>query len=102
MDFTLNETQTMIQDGARRLFETSFGPEKTRAAEASTEGFSTDMWRQICELGFAGAALPEDLGGGGCGRQELAILAEELGRAAVSTPLVATSGFGRDHIAIHR
>lgn len=93
MDFRLNETQTMIQDGARRLLENSFDSDTARQAEASEHGFSQDMWKQICELGWVGAALPEDVGGGGLGLLEVSVLAEELGRAATSTPLASTAGF---------
>lgn len=93
MDFRLNETQTMIQDGARRLLENDFDSEKVRQAEASEHGFSRQIWKQVCELGWAGAALPEDVGGGGCGNLEISVLAEELGRAAASTPLAVTAGF---------
>lgn len=93
MDFRLNETQTMIQDGARRLLENSFDSGAVRQAELSEDGFSREIWEQICELGWTGAALPEDVGGGGCGNLELSVLAEELGRAAASTPLATTAGF---------
>lgn len=93
MDFQLNETQSMIQEGARRLLENFFPPEKTREAEESADGFSRDLWKQITELGWTGAALPEDVGGGGLGNLDLCVLAEELGRAAASTPLAATLGF---------
>lgn len=93
MDFQLNETQSMIQEGARRLLENSFPPEKARAAEASEDGFSREIWKQMVELGWTGAALPDDVGGGGLGNLELCVLAEELGRAAASTPLAVTAGF---------
>ena len=93
MDFRLDETQTMIQDGARRLLEKSFDTGAAREAEASEHGFSREIWKQLSELGWTGAALPEEVGGGGCGTLELSLLAEELGRAATSTPLAATAGF---------
>lgn len=93
MDFTLNETQSMIQEGARRFLENSFPLGKARAAEECEDGFSRDIWKEMTELGWTGAALPEEVGGGGCGNLELCILAEELGRGAASTPLVPTAGF---------
>lgn len=93
MDFQLNETQSMIQESARRFLENFFPSEKVREAEANEHGFSQDIWKQVTELGWTGAALPEDVGGGGLGNLELCVLAEELGRAAASTPLIATAGF---------
>ena len=93
MQFNLNEMQVMIQDGARRLLAESLDSEQNAAAEKSQQGFSVDIWAQMSQLGWAGAALPEEVGGGGLGVLDLCILAEEIGRAGVSLPLVSSSGF---------
>lgn len=93
MQFNLNDTQTMIQDGARRFLQESLDPEKVREVEESADGFAVDLWTQMTELGWTGAALPEDVGGGGLGRVDLCVLSEELGRAAASLPLAETAGF---------
>lgn len=93
MDLLLNDTQEMIRDGARRFLADSLDPDTVRDVEATADGFMTEIWAQMAELGWTGLALPEDVGGGGCGLVDLCVLAEELGRAAASTPLVATAGF---------
>lgn len=93
MDLTLNDTQELIQDGARRLLTDAYDSDVIRAAEQSDVGFAAELWTQIAELGWTALALPEDVGGGGCGLLDLCILAEQLGRAAASTPLVDTAGF---------
>lgn len=93
MQFNLNEMQTMIQDGARRLLDETFDSDTKREAEASEHGFSTAIWSQMSELGWTGAALPEDVGGGGLGVLDLCVIVEEFGRAAVSVPLAVSSGF---------
>lgn len=92
MQFNLNEMQQLIQDGARRLAEESLDSDGKREAELSEHGFSTAFWSQMSELGWVGAAVPEALGGGGLGMLDLSILAEELGRAAISVPLATSSG----------
>lgn len=93
MDFNLNETQTMIQDGARRFFQDRLDSSKVRDIEDSEDGFAAEHWTQLTELGWTGLALPEDVGGAGCGNVDLCVLAEEVGRAAASLPLVETVGF---------
>lgn len=93
MQFNLNEMQTMIQDGARRLLDETFDSDAKREAEASEHGFSTAIWSQMTELGWTGAALPEAVGGGGLGVLDLCIIVEEFGRSAVSVPLTVSSGF---------
>ena len=93
MDLMLSDTQEMIRDGARRFLADSLDPDAVRVAEASADGVNSEIWAQMAELGWTALALPEDIGGGGAGLVDLCLLAEELGRAAASTPLVATAGF---------
>ncbi len=93
MDLMLSDTQEMIRDGARRLLADTLDPDMVREVEASADGVNAEIWAQMAELGWTALALPEDIGGGGAGLVDLCLLAEELGRAAASTPLVATAGF---------
>jgi len=92
VDFHLNETQKMLQDGARRLLSSEFKPEKALDLEARDHGFSIDIWNNMAQLGWNAVALPEAIGGSGLGVIELCILAEEMGRAGVSLPLLISSG----------
>lgn len=93
MQFTLNETQQLIQDGARRFFQESLDSSKVMDAENSEHGFPKELWTQMTQLGWTGVGIPESFGGGGCGNVDICILAEELGRAAASLPLAETAGF---------
>lgn len=72
LDFTLNSEQTMLRDSARRYL--------AQAGGASWQGYA--------ELGWLAIAAPEDAGGLGGGMADLAILAEELGRALAPEPFV--------------
>jgi alkylation response protein AidB-like acyl-CoA dehydrogenase len=90
MDLTLDDDQRLLAESARQLFERSYTTEAARAAEDSPDGFSHDLWKQACELGWPGIALPEDCGGAGYGTLELCVLAEELGRGAATLPLLAS------------
>jgi len=49
------------------------------------------LWRQIVELGWTTVAVPEHAGGAGLGLVALAALAEEVGRAALPSPFLATA-----------
>jgi len=90
MDLTLDDDQQLLAESARQLFERTYTTEAARAAEDAPEGFSVDLWKQACELGWPGIALPADCGGAGYGLLELAILAEELGRGAATLPLLSS------------
>jgi alkylation response protein AidB-like acyl-CoA dehydrogenase len=50
------------------------------------------LWRRLCvEVGVAGLAVPERFGGAGAGPVEVAIVAEELGRALAGTPMLGSA-----------
>ncbi len=90
MDLNLDDDQRLLADSARQLFERTYPTAEARNAEELPERFSRDLWTQTAELGWPGIALPEDCGGAGYGLLELSILAEELGRAAVTSPLLSS------------
>ncbi|WP_067657477.1 acyl-CoA dehydrogenase family protein [Nocardia harenae] len=65
-----------------------------RALAESGTGFDRGWWRRGAELGWTAMLVPEELGGGsvsGRPMTELALVAEELGRAAAPGPFVTTS-----------
>jgi alkylation response protein AidB-like acyl-CoA dehydrogenase len=45
------------------------------------------LWIELGEMGFLGAAIPEEFGGVGLGHLELCVIAEELGRAIAPVPV---------------
>ncbi len=90
MDLTLDDDQRLLADSARQLFERTYPTTEARTVEERPERFSRELWAQATELGWPGIALPEACGGAGYGMLELAILAEELGRAAVTLPLLSS------------
>src|SRR4029077_16016087 len=55
--------------------------------------YDEGLWRGVAELGWLGAAIPQEYGGLGLGRLELCVLAEELGRALAPIPFSSTVYF---------
>ncbi|MBV9411227.1 MAG: acyl-CoA dehydrogenase family protein, partial [Acidimicrobiia bacterium] len=49
-----------------------------------------ELWAQMVELGWPALTIPEDFGGLGLGFIELAVVAEELGRAVAPGPFLAS------------
>jgi alkylation response protein AidB-like acyl-CoA dehydrogenase len=89
MDFGLSDDQRDIQRTARELLSQRASPERVREhAEAGTT--DDGLWRELCELGWPGIALPEEHGGQGLGSIELSILCEELGRTLAPVPFLPT------------
>ncbi|WP_395103820.1 acyl-CoA dehydrogenase family protein [Actinomadura sp. SCN-SB] len=66
------------EDEVRRLMETELGHDRA-------------VWRRLAgELGLTGLGVPEEYGGVGGGFQEIAVVLEEMGRALMCTPYLAT------------
>src|ERR1700694_1427959 len=89
MDFGLTDDQRDIQRTARDLLAERAKPERVREhAEAGRT--DTELWRELCELGWPGIAVAEAHGGQGLGAIELSILCEELGRTLAPVPFLPT------------
>lgn len=65
---------------------------QSATTRASADQFRENWRRMGSELGVIGLAADERHGGAGAGLRELGIVAEELGRALVSSPLFASAG----------
>jgi alkylation response protein AidB-like acyl-CoA dehydrogenase len=54
-------------------------------------GYDAELWRRLAsEVGVAGLAVPEDLGGAGGSYADCHLVLAELGRAVAATPYLAT------------
>ncbi|WP_332818181.1 acyl-CoA dehydrogenase family protein [Sphingopyxis sp.] len=92
MHFAFTDEQGMIAETAKAFFAENATSERTRAAMADT-GVDRALWQAFTgELGLAGVAIPEAMGGVGLGMVELAILAEEAGRHTAALPFLASLG----------
>jgi alkylation response protein AidB-like acyl-CoA dehydrogenase len=90
MHFDLNDEQREIKDTARNLLAERSKPANVRE-QAEARAYDDDLWKGLCELGWAGIAIPEEHGGQGLGMVELATLCEELGYACAPVPFLSNA-----------
>ncbi len=90
MDFELTELQVDLAQGVRRLCEGRFPLEQVRLVESADRVVDRAGWRQLGEAGVFNLCLAEAAGGVGLGLADAALVFEELGRALVPGPLVAS------------
>ncbi|MFI6620745.1 acyl-CoA dehydrogenase family protein [Streptomyces sp. NPDC050528] len=95
MNFELSEEQAMLREAARALLSDRAPMTVVRASMDSSEDVDPELWRLTSDLGWPGLALPEEYGGSGQGVAELALLAEEIGRALGRGPFLPTTIVGR-------
>ena len=88
MNFDFSQEQELLRDQARRFLADRGATARCRQALESGGGFDGQLWREMAELGWLGAALPEQYGGAGLSYVDLCVIAEELGRANAATTVL--------------
>jgi alkylation response protein AidB-like acyl-CoA dehydrogenase len=91
MDFSLSTEQLALRDSVRKFCVSQYSlPQRQRIARED-QGLRRAHWNLFAQLGWLGAGIPEDAGGVGGSAIECAIIAEELGRALVLEPYLASA-----------
>ncbi|WP_030326364.1 acyl-CoA dehydrogenase family protein [Streptomyces sp. NRRL B-3229] len=95
MDFELSEEQALLREASRALLSERAPVDLVRVWAERDEDVEPALWRLTADLGWSGLGLPEEYGGTGQGLVELALVAEETGRALGRVPLAPTTLVGR-------
>jgi alkylation response protein AidB-like acyl-CoA dehydrogenase len=90
MDFSFDDEQQLFKRSARKFLETYCDKSVVTELEASKSGFSPALWKGMAELGWMAVPIPSEYGGLESSLLELAVLFEEVGRAAMPGPLLGT------------
>ncbi len=90
MDFTLNDDQQALVGLATQILTERSTQKRLDALDDEGTWFDRDLWKQLADAGIVGAALKEDVGGGGLGFAELALLLEQVGATVAQVPLLDT------------
>ena len=90
MDFTLDESQQELVGLARQILAKESTQERLDALDAEGRWLDTALWAQLAEAGVVGAALAEDVGGGGLGFAAAALLCEQVGAHVAQVPFLET------------
>lgn len=93
MDFTLSSEQKMLVATVREFVEKEIYPLENAVEETGTvpPEIGASLKQKCRDIGFYAANMPEEVGGGGLGNLDFALLERELGRGAMGL----TVFFGR-------
>lgn len=86
MDLRLTDEQDQLVAAFDALYAKHASPERVR--ETEPEGFDPALWEQMGELGTVPMAVGEAHGGWGASTLDLALVAEQHGRAMAPAPLI--------------
>jgi alkylation response protein AidB-like acyl-CoA dehydrogenase len=90
MQFGLTETQQMLKNAARSFFPSECPISEVRRLMETDGAYDEGLWRKIVEHGWTGILFDEESGGMGLGLVEMAVAAEEMGRALLPGPYFST------------
>src|ERR1700674_1323512 len=90
MQFGLTETQQMLKNAARSFFPSECPIAEVRRLMETDGAHDEGLWRKIAGHGWTGILCDEECGGMGLGLVEMAVAAEEMGRALLPGPYFST------------
>ncbi len=90
MDFSLNETQQLLQDSTVRLIRDRYTFEQRKQFIAQPSGYSQAMWSAFAELGLLGIEIAEQHGGSGGTFNDLSVVLQAFGAGLVVEPMLST------------
>ncbi len=90
MDFSFTEEQEMLRKIARDFLSTECPKDLVRKMVKDEKGYTPELWGKMAELGWMGLIIPEKYGGIEGSFLDIAVLLEEMGRAALPGPFFPT------------
>ena len=91
MDFTPSPAQRLMVTTARDFLQKRCPIELVQRLALDERGVDDALWRGMAELGWSGLLVPSAFGGGDGSLLDVALLMEELGRACIPGPFVASA-----------
>jgi alkylation response protein AidB-like acyl-CoA dehydrogenase len=93
-DLSFTSEQEILRTTARDVLERECPLSEVRRIIEMEGGFSLELWRKTASLGWQGLLVPERYGGEGGTLTDAAVLFEELGRALLPGPYLASGVLG--------
>jgi alkylation response protein AidB-like acyl-CoA dehydrogenase len=96
MALVLNEEQLMLKDAARAFLSERAPVSHLRELRDNEDerGFSSELWSEMADMGWAAILVPEAYGGLDYGFTGIGIVLEECGRTLTPSPLLSTAMMG--------
>jgi alkylation response protein AidB-like acyl-CoA dehydrogenase len=100
MNFDFSDDLKQLRDQARRFLTEQSPPSTVRHVLGGAEPYAVSLWHGMAEIGWLGAAVPEQYGGAGLGYEGLCVLAEELGRSLAPVPFASSAYLATEAILL--
>jgi alkylation response protein AidB-like acyl-CoA dehydrogenase len=90
MNFEFSEDQKLLQKSVNEYLRDHGSLAVARRVLESGSRYSETLWKGAAEMGWLGAAVPEEQGGAGFGYLELSLIAYEIGAALAPIPFASS------------
>ncbi|MEP7351371.1 MAG: acyl-CoA dehydrogenase family protein [Sphingorhabdus sp.] len=90
MNFDLSDEQKMLGEQARGLLSERSPYDHLRGLIDAKAEWDEPLWRELGDMGFLGAMVPEEYGGLSMGALDLGVIAQELGRNNAAVPFFSS------------
>jgi alkylation response protein AidB-like acyl-CoA dehydrogenase len=90
MDIGFSEEQELLRETARKFLDAACTTKFVRERMATPEAITPEFWGQLAEQGWLGINFAEEDGDAALGIVDLVVLMEEMGRAVMPGPYLAT------------
>jgi acyl-CoA dehydrogenase len=90
MNFDFPDELKQLREAARRFLTERCPTSVPRRILEGPEPYDRELWQSMAEMGWIGAAIPEEFGGAGLGHLAVCVLAEELGHAVAPVPFASS------------
>ena len=104
MNFDFSDDLNLLREQARKFLAEQCPTTAVRRVlerKGPDAGIDRALWRQVAEMGWLGAAVPEQHGGVALGHEGLCVIAEELGRALAPLPFASSVYLATEAILAH-
>jgi alkylation response protein AidB-like acyl-CoA dehydrogenase len=85
------EDRLAIREACRAFIEGQCPVTRTRELMDDGPGPDPGLWKEMAQLGWSGALVPEEYGGSGLDLEFVAIVLEEIGRHLVPSPMASSA-----------
>jgi len=85
----LTQEQRILRDSTAEFLSKECPMEKVKEMIEAAQPYDAKLWSKMAEQAYIGMLLSESAGGMGYGPLELAVVAEEMGRASLPGPFLA-------------
>jgi acyl-CoA dehydrogenase len=100
VNFDFSDELKSLRDQARKFLRERDAKGAARRVLDAGGGYDKALWQEIAQMGWVGAAIPEEYGGAGLGHLGLCVLAEELGHALAPVPFSSSAYLAAEALLI--